>query len=78
MAQTVKWEEEVILEKLRRLSPERKKEILDFLDFLEYREGAMRRLELDEWATNLAKEKGFHHLTEEDVAKIVSDFRGGK
>ena len=38
----------------------------------------MRRLEFDEWATNLAKEKGFHHLTEEDVARIVSDFRGGK
>ena len=78
MAQTRNWKEEVILEKLRRLSAERKKEILDFLDFLEYREGAMRRLELDEWATNLAKEKGFHHLTEEDVARIVSDFRGGK
>jgi hypothetical protein len=78
MAQTVKWKEEVILEKLRRLSPERKKEILDFLEFLEFREGAMRWLEFDEWATNLAKERGFHHLTEEDVARIVSDFRGSK
>jgi hypothetical protein len=78
MAQTVKGKEEVILEKLRRLSPERKKEILDFLEFLEFREGAMRWLEFDEWATNLAKERGFHHLTEEDVAKIVSDLRGSK
>ena len=78
MAQTVKWKEEVILEKLRRLSPERKKDILDFLEFLEFREGAMRWLEIDEWATNLAKERGFHHLTEEDVARIVSDFRGSK
>jgi len=76
MAQTVKRKEEVILEKLRRLSPERKKEILDFLDFLEFREGTMKWLEFDEWATNLAKERGFHHLTEEDVAKIVSDFNG--
>jgi hypothetical protein len=78
MAQTRNWKEEVILEKLRRLSAERKKEVLDFLEFLEYREGAMRRLEFDKWATNLAKEKGFHHLTEEDVAGIVSDFRGGR
>ena len=78
MAQTRNWKEEVILEKLRRLSAERKKEVLDFLEFLEYREEAMRRLEFDEWATNLAKEKGFHHLTEEDVVGIVSDFRGGK
>jgi hypothetical protein len=77
MAQTRNWKEEVILEKLRRLSVERKKEVFDFLEFLEYREGAMRKLEFDEWATNLAKEKGFHHLTEEDVARIVSDFRGG-
>ena len=39
MAQTRNWKEEVILEKLRRLSAERKKEVLDFLEFLEYREG---------------------------------------
>jgi len=78
MAQTMNWKEEVILEKLRRLSVEKKKEVLDFLEFLEYRERAMKSLEFDEWAANLAKEKGFHHLTEEDVAKIVSDFRGGK
>jgi len=78
MAQTRNWKEEVILEKIRRLSAERKKEVLDFLEFLEYREGAMSGLEFDEWAANLAKEKGFHHLTEEDVARIVSDFRGGK
>jgi hypothetical protein len=78
MAQIVKRKEEVILEKLQRLSPERKNEVLDFLEFLELREGAVKWIEFDEWATNLAKEKGFHHLTEEDVARIVSDFRGSK
>lgn len=78
MAQIVKRKEEVILEKLQRLSPERKNEVLDFLEFLELREGAVKWIEFDEWATNLAKEKGFHHLTEEDVAMIVSDFRGSK
>jgi hypothetical protein len=35
-------------------------------------------LEFDEWAMNLAKEKGFSHLTEEDVAQIVCDFRSGR
>jgi len=71
MAQIVKRKEEVILEKLQRLSPERKNEVLDFLEFLELREGAVKWIEFDEWATNLAKEKGFHHLTEEDVASIT-------
>jgi hypothetical protein len=35
-------------------------------------------LEFDEWAINLAREKGFANLTEGDVARIVSDFRGGR
>jgi len=78
MSQAREWNEEVILEKLRRLSSERKQEVLDFLESLESRERAKGWLEFDEWAINLAKEKGFAHLTEEDVARIVSDFRGGK
>lgn len=78
MSQAREWNEEAILERLRRLSSERKQEMLDFLEFLESRERAKGWLEFDEWAINLAKEKGFAHLTEEDVARIVSDFRGGK
>lgn len=78
MSQAREWNEEAVLEKLRRLSSERKQEVLDFLESLESRERAKGWLEFDEWAINLAKEKGFAHLTEEDVARIVSDFRGGK
>jgi len=78
MAQASELEERVILEKLRALSSERKQEVLDFLEFLELREKSKAWLEFDEWAINLAKEKGFDHLTEEDVARIVSDFRGSR
>jgi hypothetical protein len=48
------------------------------LEFLETREKAKGWLEFDEWAVNLAKEKGFVNLTEGDIARIVSDFRGGR
>jgi len=78
MAKTEQLKDEVILEKLRKLSSDKKREILDFLEFLETREGAKGWLEFDEWAVNLAKEKGFVNLTEGDIARIVSDFRGGR
>ena len=78
MAQAMEVNEEVILEKLRRLPLERKQEVLDFLEFLEWREKTKEWLEFDEWVINLAKERGFSHLTEEDIAMIVSDFRGNR
>lgn len=78
MSQVEQLDDASILEKLRRLPAERKQEVVDFLEFLESREGAKKWLEFDQWAINLAKEKGFAHLTEEDVAQIVSDFRGEK
>jgi hypothetical protein len=78
MSQAEDLKEEAILEKLRRLSLDKKREILDFLEFLETREKAKEWLEFDEWAINLAREKGFANLTEGDVARIVSDFRGGQ
>lgn len=71
-------EEEVILERFRSLSRERKQEVLDFLEFLESREDTRKWIEFDEWALNLAREKGFAHLTESDVARIVSDVRSGR
>ena len=74
----LKEKEEVILGKLRKLSSEKKQEVLDFLEFLEEREKAKGWLEFDEWAMNLAKERGFSYLTEGDVAKIVSDLRSGR
>jgi len=43
---------------------------------LESREKSERWIEFDEWAMNLAKEKGFAHLTEQEVAEIVGDLRG--
>jgi len=78
MSKTEQLKDEVILEKLRKLSSDKKREILDFLEFLETREKAKVWLEFDEWAVNLAKEKGFVKLTEADIAQIVSDFRGGR
>jgi len=74
----LKEKEEIILGKLRKLSSEKKQEVLDFLEFLEEREKAKGWLEFDEWAMNLAKERGFSYLTEGDVAKIVSDLRSGR
>ncbi len=78
MSKTEQLKDEVILEKLRKLSSDKKREILDFLEFLETREKAKGWVEFDEWAVNLAKEKGFVNLTEGDIARIVSDFRGGR
>jgi hypothetical protein len=66
-----------LLERLRRLPREKQDAVMDFLEFLESRERAKSWLEFDEWARNLAKEKGFSHLTEEDIVQIVRDFRRG-
>jgi hypothetical protein len=77
-SQRIEDKEEVIIEKFRRLSQEKKKEVIDFLEFLESREKIKTWLEFDEWAINLAKQKGFYQLTDEDVARIVSDFRSGQ
>lgn len=75
MAKATKWDEETILQKFRDLSPERKREVMDFLDLLTSGEKSKDWLEFDEWALNLAKERGFDRLTEKDVARIMSDFR---
>jgi len=48
------------------------------LEFLESREKVKAWLEFDEWAINLAKQKGFYQLTDDDIARIVSDFRSSK
>jgi len=76
MVETAKLSEDMILKKLRGLSSERIKEVLDFLEFIELREKSKGWIEFDEWAVNLAKEKGFSHLTEDDISRIVNDFRG--
>jgi len=53
-----------ILEKIRSFPPEKIEEVLDFIEFIEEREKRKAWVEFDEWAMNLAKEKGFCHLTE--------------
>lgn len=68
-------QEQLILEKVRRFPPERLQEVLDFIEFLEQRERQRGWIEFDEWAMNLAKEKGFYQLTEEDIARIVKEHR---
>ena len=77
-SQEMEEKEEVVIKKFRRLSQEKKEEVLDFLEFLESREKVKTWLEFDEWAINLAKQKGFYQLTDDDIARIVNDFRSGK
>ncbi len=78
MEQLKEVDEKAVLEKFRGLTPDKKEELLDFLDFLASRDKAKKWLEFDAWALNLAKSKGFSKLTEDDVARIVSDFRSGQ
>ena len=67
-----------IIEKVRSLPPEKIEEVLDFIYSIEQREKKRALIEFDEWALNLAKEKGFDHLTEEDVTEIVKQHRIGE
>ncbi len=78
MAEMTDIGEAVVLEKLRRLRPEDRMEVIDFMDFLAHRDRARRWEEFDQWAVNLAKAKGFQNLTEEDVARIVNDCRSAQ
>jgi hypothetical protein len=75
MAKAEKTLEKKVLDGFRKLSPEKKQEVVDFIDFIESKDRATKWIEFDEWAANLAKEKGFDHLTEEDVAQIVEAHR---
>jgi hypothetical protein len=68
-------QEQVILEKVRQLPPEQLQEVLDFIEFLQQRERQRQWISFDAWAMNLAKEKGFQHLTEDDIAQIVKAHR---
>ncbi len=63
--------ERVVVEKLKVLPSEKQQEVLDFIEFLEHKDASSQKakaeVEFDEWAVNLAKEKGFAHLTEEEL-----------
>ena len=78
MGKAIKRDEAIILEKFRSLSAKRKKEALDLLDLLASGKKPKDWLEFDEWALHVAKQKGFDRLTEEDVARIVSDYRSSE
>lgn len=71
-------DEKVIIEKIRELSPDKRKEVLDFVDFLASRSKVEKWVEFDEWAMNLAKKKRFSRLKYEDIAHIVEDLRSGR
>jgi hypothetical protein len=64
-----------IVEKIQSLPPESVDEVIGFIEFIGQREKRRIWIEFDEWALNLAKEKGFSQLTEEDIAEIVKQHR---
>ena len=64
-----------IVEKIQSLPPESVGEVIAFIEFIGQREKKRIWIEFDEWALNLAKEKGFSQLTEEDIAEIVKQHR---
>jgi hypothetical protein len=78
VAKSMNKDEEKIIRSFRSLSPDKKRKAIDYLDLLAAGKKAEDWVEFDEWAVNLAKKKDFDRLTEEDVARIVSDFRSGR
>ena len=68
---------EQLLNVVDELPGEKVVEVLDFAKFLRWQDLVEAReiIEFDAWAENLAKEKGFTHLSEEDVAQIVHELR---
>jgi len=77
MTETTERFEENLLEKFRQLSPDEKRQALDFIDSLTSAQSAKEWIAFDEWALNLARKKGFSNLTEEEVARMIRDFRRG-
>lgn len=66
------------MQSFRRLSPDKKRQALNYLDLLAAGKKLKDWVVFDEWAINLAKKKHFDRLTEANVARIVSDFRSGE
>ena len=78
MAKAINRDEEKIIRNFRSLSPDKKRQAIDYLDLLAAGKRAKDWIEFDEWAINLAREKKFDRLTEGDIARIVNDFRSGR
>jgi len=64
-----------IKKEIDKLPPDMLKEVLDFIEFLKQKDKRKEWVEFDEWAANLAKEKGFYNLTEKDISEIVESQR---
>jgi len=71
-------EKSYIKKEIDKLPPELVKEVWNFIEFLIQKEKRKKWIEFDEWMVNLAKERGFSHLTEEDISKIVTSYRESK
>ena len=69
---------EQLLDAVKDLPETKVLQVLDFARFLKWQDEAKVReiIEIEAWAENLAREKGFAHLSEEDVAYIVHEVRG--
>jgi hypothetical protein len=69
--------EDRVLQAVRGLPSQKIQEIIEYADFLRWKETkeAKEIVEFDEWALNLAREKGFGQLSEDDVASIVHECR---
>ncbi len=72
---TITREKKYIRKEIEKLPPELIREVLNFIEFLKQKERQKGWVEFDEWALNLAKEKGFSKLTEKDISGIVSAYR---
>ena len=66
-----------VVQAVKDLPPYKIQEVIEYADFLRWKETgeAKEIVEFDEWALNLAREKGFDRLTEDDVARIVHECR---
>lgn len=61
---------QAVLDSIKEIPRERLDEVVDFIEFLKWK-ARKQEIEFDEWAMNLAKEKGFALLTEDEIAEIV-------
>ena len=78
MSKSMKNDEQKMIRSFRSLPPDKKQKVIDYLDLLASGKKVEHWVEFDEWAINLAKKKGFNRLSEEDVARIVIDYRSGR
>lgn len=61
------------------LPSDKAQELIDFAKYLRWQEEKRTAeiVEYDEWAINLAREKGFDYLTKKDTIRIIKECRRG-